>query len=78
MGSCFEALVKGILIAPLDSRYTQVGLIQISIQVLAWIDGGALYLWAALRIDKASTVDPSDWLLCSEGCRKTPVLSRGN
>ena len=31
--SCFEALVEGVLMAPLDSRYTQVGFNLISVQV---------------------------------------------
>ena len=32
-GACFEALIEGVLIAPLDSRYTQVGSNFISVQV---------------------------------------------
>ena len=33
MGAHFEALIEGILMAPLDSRYTQVGFNLISVQV---------------------------------------------
>ena len=32
-GARFEPLVKGVLVAPLDSRYTQVGFNLISVQV---------------------------------------------
>ena len=33
MGAHFEALDEGVLVAPLDSRYTQVGFNIISVQV---------------------------------------------
>ena len=33
MGARFEALIEGVLMAPLDSRYTQVGFNLISVQV---------------------------------------------
>ena len=33
MGSHFEALDEGVLLAPLDSRYTQVGFNLFSVQV---------------------------------------------
>ena len=33
MGACFGALIEGVLMAPLDSRYTQVGFNSISVQV---------------------------------------------
>ena len=35
--SCFEALVEGVLMAPLDSRYTQIRFNLISVQVWACI-----------------------------------------
>ena len=43
MGAHFEALIEGVLMAPMDSRYTQVGLNLISVQVcmdLLWSDVG--------------------------------------
>ena len=33
VGAHFEALIGGVLMAPLDSRYTQVGFNMISVQV---------------------------------------------
>ena len=36
-GAWFEALTKGVLIAPLDSRYTQVGFNLISVKVCQYI-----------------------------------------
>ena len=33
MGAHFEALIEGVLMTPLDSRYTQVGFNLISVQV---------------------------------------------
>ena len=33
MGAHFEALDEGVLLVPLDSRYTQVGLNLVSVQV---------------------------------------------
>ena len=36
MGAHFEALDEGVLVAPLDSRYTKVGFNLISVQVCAW------------------------------------------
>ena len=33
MGACYEALEVGVLVAPLNSRYTQVGFNFISVQV---------------------------------------------
>ena len=35
MGARFEALVDGVLMAPLDSRYNQVGFNLVSVQVCA-------------------------------------------
>ena len=37
MGDCFEALREGVLMAPLDSRYNQVGFNLISVQVWSGI-----------------------------------------
>ena len=34
VGPLFEALIEGVLLVPLDSRYTQVGFNLISVQVL--------------------------------------------
>ena len=38
VGACYEALVEGVPIAPLDSRYTQVGLNLVSVQVCDGIE----------------------------------------
>ena len=35
-GARLEALIKSVLMAPLDSRYTQVGFNLVSVQVCIW------------------------------------------
>ena len=47
VGAHFEALIEGVLMAPLDSRYTQVGFHLISAQVCA----GLLTSWFSLCFD---------------------------
>ena len=41
MGAHFKALLEGVLMAPLDSRYTQVGFNYISVQLCDWFRSGA-------------------------------------
>ena len=41
VGARFEALTEGVLMAPLDPRYTQVGFNLISVQVWQWNTIGA-------------------------------------
>ena len=61
MGAHFEALTEGVLMAPLDPRYTQVGFNLISVQVcLAWgpmllfprpdrfVAAGERFIWSIL------------------------------